>query len=265
MDRYSQSEVHFKVRNFVKIYPTKIKYFEYKDGFYKMYSGFEPSTDLTESSTSSSRQNSDLDNALRSLRRSKTTISDIVECTQFDLFCTFTFKKDRQNIEKSKQKMKDWLKSQRRRYGNFQYIIVPEFHKDGKSLHFHALLKNYKGKLAHSGKKINNRDAYNISSYQKGFSTAIKIDNHQKVASYVKKYITKDMPMFENKKRYWCSTGLKRPTIQYNINKQNLVINEVYKTEYFTISEAKLAREGKPIFFSPCFSRSVRVKIKTAN
>ena len=83
----------------------------------------------------------------RSLRRSAKRISDYVLCNHFDMFVTFTIKEDRQNIERSKQKVIDWLKNQRKRNGKFRYIVVPEFHKDGKSLHFHALIGGFTGKI----------------------------------------------------------------------------------------------------------------------
>jgi hypothetical protein len=104
-----------------------------------------------------------------------------------------------------------WLNNQRILHGKFKYLIVPEYHKDNKSLHFHGLFLGYNGNLVDSGRTKNGRTIYNINSYRAGFTTAVRIDNREKVASYVAKYITKDMPKFRNKQRYWCSNGLKRP------------------------------------------------------
>jgi len=44
----------------------------------------------------------------------------------------------------------------------------------------------------------------------------IQIDNVEKVSSYVRKYITKDMPTFHGKNRYFCSQGLQRPEVHKN-------------------------------------------------
>lgn len=246
----THEEAHIIVQNFAKFYPNgKIKLFSYSKPFYKRKEGYEPHeppkgfTTTTSAAVEASTRGS---SAERSLRRTKTLISDIVLCTEFDMFATFTFKKDRQDILKCKRKMSDWLKDQQKQWGKFEYLIVAEFHKDGKSLHFHALLKNYKGQLTKTNKKINNRTAYNIKSYQKGFSTVIKIDNVEKVASYIKKYITKDMPSTGlNKKKFWNSKNLKRPLIEYNINPQLYQLTEVYQKEFWSISENMIQSESQ--------------------
>lgn len=232
-------DAHIIVNNFVKVYPNgKIKVFEYSKPFYKRKDGFEPHEAIeafstTERSSQASKVGS---NDIRSLRRSKTLISDIILCTDFDMFATFTFKEDRQDLQKCKSKMSEWLHSQQKKWGKFQYLIVPEFHKDKKSLHFHALLKNYKGHLKKTNKKINKRTAYNITSYQKGYTTVIKIDNIEKVSSYVKKYITKEMPSTgKNARKFWNSRNLPRPEIQYNLDLSTLDLTEVYTQEFYKI------------------------------
>jgi hypothetical protein len=171
-----------------------------------------------------------------SLRRSKRAITDYVLCNDFDLFVTFTFATQRQNVDLCKSKMSNWLDNQNKR-NKFEYLIVPEFHKDGKSIHFHALFKGYKGKLTDSKIKQKGRKVYNLNGYSHGFSTAVKIDNIEKVSSYVRKYIVKDMPIFANKRRYWCSKSLNRPKSTYNPiigNSQVLTAGETYKAEFYT-------------------------------
>lgn len=224
------------------------------------------------------------DSIHRSIRRTKMMISDLIISNEFDLWCTFTFKgtlEARSNVALCKSKMSRWLENQRRSSSpSLQYLIVPEFHKNG-ALHFHALMKHYNGHLKHAinshtsqpmytekGQKI-----YNIASYRLGFSTAIKLtapqsitpsleykkpefhtiyelaalnsqrainreklghikdfletvftqkhsnntedyqDNYLRLASYMKKYITKDMPLISGKKRYWVSKNLTRPLV----------------------------------------------------
>jgi hypothetical protein len=163
----------------------------------------------------------------RSIRRTKKAIRDYTLNNNFDLFVTFTFKTDRDNITKIKRQMSNWLKNQQKRKGKFEYLIVPEFHKDGKSIHFHALIKGYAGELRPSqnpktGLPLLKRgkQAYTIPSYMLGYSDAQKIEDtpesHAKVGHYIAKYVTKDMPLFFNKNRYWVSTGLAKSTVIYN-------------------------------------------------
>lgn len=206
--------IYTYIKGYAKIYPNMTRLFHFQTPIKVRQSGYEeikPTQPKPKKETETINPLTVLD----SIRRTKTRLSDIVLSNQFELFATFTFKSDRQNIEKLKKQMSKWLENQQARTGKFQYLIVPEFHKDGKSIHFHALLKNYKGKLIDSGKKRKDgRVVYNIKSYTLGFSTCTKIDNtgHQPVSNYIKKYITKDMPEFSNKKRYWCSHNLTRPT-----------------------------------------------------
>lgn len=232
-------EAHIFVENFAKIYPSgKIKVFQYSKPFYKRKEGFELHEPELASTTVRSTEASSLGSDERSLRRSKTLISDIVLCTEFDMFATFTFKQHRFDIGRCKTKMSEWLHSQQKQWGKFQYLIVPEFHKDKKAIHFHALLKNYKGTLRKTKYKINNRTAYNITSYQKGFSTVILIDNVDKVASYVKKYITKDMPSLGiSTQKFWTSQGLPRPELAYNIDTDRFNLSEVYTQSFYKILE----------------------------
>jgi hypothetical protein len=191
---------------------------------------------------------------LDSLRRTKTTISDIAISNHFDMFATFTFNCDgckfpcaqkictistphtdcptikcncppdqclRLDPEACKRRMHNWLNNQTRRKGKFQYLIVPEWHKKG-GLHFHAMMKNYKGKLnnAHRHKTRANyihkgSQVYNIDTYKNGFTTVKMIPSdtttQAKVSNYIKKYIVKDMPQFKGRKRYWVSRDLIRP------------------------------------------------------
>lgn len=183
------------------------------------------------------------DNFERSLRRSKTVLTDLVLSNNFDMFATFTFAKDRYDIDLIKSRMSAWLKAQARKHGTFEYLIVPEFHKDRKALHFHALFANYKGNLVDSKHLINGRKSYQFSEYDLGFNSCVKIDNIQKVGSYVKKYITKDMPQFSGKKRYWCSRELKRPLVFKNnspLDNPFLKFELVFEKKTLSIFDARV-------------------------
>jgi hypothetical protein len=199
-----------KVNSYAKIYPDFTRLIKFSTPIDVRESGWE----AREEEFSFMRERNSGQEAeaiLDSIRRTKTRLQDIVLCNQFDLFCTFTFAKNREDIIACKTRMSNWLDNQRRRKGKFSYAIVPEFHKDGKSLHFHALFKNYKGELTNSGIKQKGKEIFNIPSYKNGYTTASYIQNQEKTASYVRKYITKDMPLFPGKKRYWVSNDLVRP------------------------------------------------------
>lgn len=161
----------------------------------------------------------------RSLYRSKRNISDLTICNNFDLFVTFTFNQrivNRYDIDKLTKITSKWLNNQAKLKGRFDWLVIPELHQDG-ALHFHALFKGYNGELKESGHKSKDgkRIIYNLPNFKYGFSTAEKIAGEQadldKVASYIKKYITKDMPRIgKGRKRYWHSNGLKKPLYQDN-------------------------------------------------
>lgn len=195
----------------------------------------------------------------RSIRRTRTYISDLITSNQFDLWCTFTFNKmkvDRYNAAACKGMMSRWLHRQSLHSPNMKYVIVPEYHKKceecsnskidicnhndrPKALHFHALISNYNGRLKNSGVRSRsnpNQWVYNITGYRAGHTDVIKIGEYievsehidmdremEKIGNYISKYVTKDMiPLFAQK-RYWCSQNLVRPTTHINgVSKYNL-------------------------------------------
>jgi len=191
------------------------------------------------------------DNIQRSLRRSKTTVQDIILSNDFDLWCTFTFDKrklDRYNSSKCKSVMSNWLFNQRTHSPDLKYIIVPEKHKDG-AIHFHALISNYHGTLIDTGHKTKNQQTiYKAQSYKSGFTEFVKLDtNKEAIAKYItKQYLTKDMILFPSQKRFWASRNLIRPVSHINgIGKFRLqqvvknfkpeYINQSYEVQYHPI------------------------------
>lgn len=203
-------------------YPEKIKVFV----------PFSPYLKGLKSKTKPGKKigNSSDDDKEHSISRTRAAVRDYVLCNRFDLFITFTFREDREDVDRCKSKMANWLKNQQKRKGKFGYIIVPEFHKDQKAIHFHALFKNYPGELElainpNTGRQVKAKGktggtVYTLKSYRLGYSNAQRVgdssEDYAKVANYVRKYITKDMPVFLNKNRYWVSQGLKTPIYEEN-------------------------------------------------
>lgn len=255
-------QIYKPIKRIIKQYPEFARLYEYTDPIRPRSAGYEAISSRIRSGVSFANPLGLID----SLRRSKTTIADIVICNKFDMFATFTFngsdenkkKYDyrstthRQNPDECKHKISVWLHNQKRIHGPFSYLIVPEFHKDGKSLHFHALLYGYKGKviprsnangtqMSHKGTKI-----FRIKSYKLGHSDLKHIPQTStdllKISKYIRKYITKDMPQFAGKKRYWCSTGLDRPIKTQNPNihpSQIFDFVEPYTFKNLTITTAQ--------------------------
>jgi len=178
-----------------------------------------------------------------SLQRSKTTITDYVIANNFSHFCTFTFnpeKVDSFDIELAKSKFSTWLWSQRYHSPEFQYLWVAELHKSGR-IHFHALFNNYQGILTPTKRSQGGREIFNISNWNYGFSTAVVIDDISKVATYMQKYITKDMLKITNKRRFATSKNLKKPTKTYNIDVRTeifdlpLMVKSVHRGENYKL------------------------------
>lgn len=241
-------DAFFRVGSKVSWYPNFARVYIPNSPYKKLLPGLEArKSSSTSGGSNSIYEETDLE---RSLRRTRKTIKDYVLCNPFDIFCTFTFKDDRQNVDRCKAKMSNWLKNFQKRYGKFDYIIVPEFHKDRQSIHFHALIRGFKGELKESvnketGRRIlqSKRQVYEIPSYTLGFTNVKKIDSERdsqtKVGFYLQKYITKNMPTFHGKNRYWVSQGLKKPTSEDNPEPWYMFVkpDREYITDYGVIWE----------------------------
>lgn len=223
--------VNQEITSLIKVYPDFVRLYKYKAPFMVARHDYSPKSPKREKKKIQRSEEEIQDYEKLSLRRAKTTLIDITLSNNFDLFVTFTFGgKDRTDIDLTKRKMGYWLNNQRILHGKFSYVIVAEYHKKKDALHFHGLFAGYNGNLEDSGRKKNGRTIFNITSYKGGWSTAVKIDHLEKVSSYVAKYITKEMPKFKGKQRYWCSNGLKRP-----LKIINPLLNEEDKTLFTSV------------------------------
>lgn len=193
----------------------------------KLEDGYEPTEEIP---LRTSGTTSHEDKEERTKQRAFTAMKDIVLCNVFELFVTFTFKSGRDNPDLCKSKMNGWLKRQRKLDKSFQYVLVPEFHKDGVSLHFHALISGYKGRIvravnAKTGRPIvkKKRKVYDFPNYTLGHSEVYYIgeteEDRIKSGFYLLKYVKKELPEFGNKKRYWSSRGLNKPVVIDNPEK----------------------------------------------
>lgn len=147
-------------------------------------------------------------NQTRSLRRSMQSIYEIARSNSFDYFATFTFAEYRYDYDSCKTRLLQWLKNFQKRKERIEWLCVPEQHKDG-AWHFHAMIKGdmseYLVAGVHSGRYI-------IPSYRFGINEVEPIRDSNRCASYITKYITKELALcLKNKRRYFYSAGLKKP------------------------------------------------------
>ena len=153
----------------------------------------------------------------RSVRRAKTHISDyILADYRLLYFITLTLSGehfDRADVKTACEKLNNYLRNRVQRNG-LSYLIVPEYHHDGKCIHFHGVI-NEALPMEDSGTVIRPdggkpvkvatairqgyalddcKPVYNIPSWEYGFTTAIKMTGDRgKCASYVSKYISKNV------------------------------------------------------------------------
>lgn len=226
MEDNDLNNLPFKVRNKVTVYPEHVVVYEPRQVFTKN----NPKRKSTPPNNSNYFQQKRTQETAqeRSLRRTKKAVRDYVLCNEFQLFATFTFGSERSDMDRCRSRMANWLKRQAKLSSNLQYLIVPELHKSG-DLHFHAVIKGFEGTVHQavdeetSTPKRNKkgRFMYNLPSFRAGFTDVKKIDRKEgsltAIANYLTKYITKNMPVFPNKNRYWASHGLKIPPVIYNI------------------------------------------------
>lgn len=180
----------------------------------------------------------------RSLRRSKNMIAHYCHANDFTHFCTLTLDpkvfEDRHDRTKSLELLRKWLKVQRQKWGKFDYIFIPEVHKNG-GIHFHGVFKGYNGSITFA-KKRKGREVYHLKEWSYGFTDVELISNIAKVSNYIRKYITKDMEYIFGKQKYIVSRGLKFPLVVHNlegVNEDQLeqsYENEFSLTGYYKIS-----------------------------
>lgn len=224
------------IRNIVKIYPDlkKLTILKYKKERYGDTNTIQKGESIFQES-----------NLERSIRQTKTQITDYVLSNNFEIFATFTFspkKVDRFDIDACKYKLRKWLQRQREKNANLKYVIVPEKHKNG-AIHFHALFENIDSFTLKKTKiRQENRDVFTLVDWRYGFSNVKFIDSNRiKIAAYITKYITKEMITIENKRRYWSSHNLALPEKFYNdVNRFDIrpdLQSLVYENAYLQMHE----------------------------
>lgn len=171
--------------------------------------------DLTEDEIQAEYEHSKFMNLIRT----KTKIRDYCLSNDFTYFWTLTFGGDNRHDDAlCFSKLQKWLRWMKLKYGKFNYIFIPERHKDG-AIHFHGVTGGFGGVIVDSGVKHKKAKVYNCSDWEHGFSTLTRIRSKKKCATYITKYVTKDLDqeiVGKGKKKYWCSRGLRLPAVEYS-------------------------------------------------
>lgn len=164
-------------------------------------------------------------------KRAKQKIWDIARCNRWDYFFTLTLDPvhvDRFNYFACADLIKKFTKSLA--YYGCDWLIVPEQHQNG-AYHFHGLLRGSPpleiGKLLNDGTML-----YNFKNYDFGFTSCSRIKNEQSVATYLTKYITKDMAVPRGQKRYWFSRNLNVPNFIYTELDSDKLLGLIAKADY---------------------------------
>lgn len=170
-----------------------------------------------------------------SISRTKSRIYELALCNEFTFFCTFTLDaekvKDRFDLDNLQKSFSQFIRNLNRgRKHKISYLLIPERHKDG-AWHLHGLIEGLQEgedlrefslseylpyrirKMIINGEKVYNWDKY---SKKYGFFTATKVKNKCAAASYICKYITKEVAKQgrENGRHlYFATQGLKRREI----------------------------------------------------
>jgi len=198
--------------------------YEYPGNLFKVFEWYRPRKVVKQPKKfKGKRVRTDQSNSDEAVQRAKGEIRNYILANDFDIWVTCTFATDRQNADLCLHKMHSWLKNWQKRHPKCKYLCVHEYHADDASLHFHILLEGFTGKIIpavnpKTGKPVrqHGRQVYSIASFQHGFSSVVKIDgtveSRRKLASYLGKYMSKDMPEFFNKKRYWHFKNLNHPS-----------------------------------------------------
>lgn len=207
LDRTSS---HFNLR--IKEFPDHLKLTCFSKPIFNPY-GVERYEKDKEVKEKSEKRTYDTEHTRNdSLKRTKDKAMEIAFANEWTYFVTLTL--DKSKISRTDplevgKKLKTWLNNKSKRIG-LKYLVFPEYHKDGESIHFHGLMSGDLS-LQDSGKKTERGQIiYNTDSWSYGFTTVVKLDdNVGAVTSYIMKYITKDSKkIFGN--FYFAGGGVKR-------------------------------------------------------
>lgn len=148
-----------------------------------------------------------------SISRARTNIFNIVRFNRFSYFYTQTIssKFNRTDLNLLISKVSEITRNLRRKFPDkqFYYLVIPEYHQDGKSWHLHGFLsKDYD-----IDSYRNNNGFLSLHHFDKlGWNSISKIRNYEACLKYSGAYITKDLAKGRllGERLFYCSTRLVR-------------------------------------------------------
>lgn len=156
------------------------------------------------------------------MKRAKQRVYDIARSNLFTHFINLTFNPDKVdsfNYEECTKSLLSFTKLLKRH--GCSYILVPEKHKSGR-YHFHGLitlgsLRLVRAISVYTGLEMTDkqgRPIYNLPQFSLGFSQATEVSDPARCASYLGKYLTKELQVPKGKKCYWASRSCSRPVVE---------------------------------------------------
>ena len=200
-----------------------------------------------------------------SLRRTKRTIRELAACNQWDLFVTLTLapgKWNRMDPLGIQAYIKEQAKKWRRKGCDYAYLFVPEAHKDG-AVHLHGLVRGTPVEYlqAYTMDDVNSmplpvaivdtvnagEDIYHCTIWdaEVGYNTLTPVRDLAKTASYITKYITKDLGSLPVKSRLWHSRGLQKAE---RLGVYQIPDNGVDNALQFLKAAASTTAKGIPLY-----------------
>lgn len=209
---------------------------------------FDWNFDKVDASTADQKEN-----VKRASRRAKIRAMDFILCNpDLDAFTTFTFDPkgtNRENWEDVYQrKLRGWLSNRVQRQG-LKYIVVPEYHKDGNAIHFHAVMNAAaldltEARYADSGRLVKKRRAgevkqlYNLQDWPKGWSTVELVTGQgstDKVAKYIFKYMGKQLGQRIGGRYFLHGGQLACPVYRYGEEIDQFLSPDLTETNRFSV------------------------------
>jgi len=173
------------------------------------------------------------------ISRAKSKVFEYAYCNDWEYFVTLTIsneKFDRYNLDDYYSKFSRWLRYYSKKNNiKIDYLFIPEKHKNG-AWHLHGLIKG----LPFEFLKYNENGYLDWFDYKDkfGYISIDTIKNKERCASYITKYISKDLGKCVsdcNAKLYYCSRGLKTAT---EIKRGTLLADMVpdFENEYVKVA-----------------------------
>ena len=142
------------------------------------------------------RGNAAADAYERGFNRAKRRVFELIAANpELNMFCTFTVQFGRDDYAAIIKRLGQWLDNRVRRKG-LRYVLVPEFHDDEQSIHFHGVFNESALALENSGKRSGRKVVYNLPEWSLGFATAVRIGARDlepiQCAKYIADYMLKE-------------------------------------------------------------------------